>query len=489
MADNAQPVAIEAEWSVVGAMLTDPDALAQMAAALTEDLFSDQRLKVMFRAITRVFSSGGVVDPVTVTESLKGAKGEWDASGGAATIQKLLVSCPDEANVGDHAELVREYAARREVIRIGAGMVQAFKGGGSYNAEQIVDLALNRLTSVVVRTGIYRGPTTAEDFIMAERARMEADGSTGIALPYRKFKDQVGHLVPGDAVAIPGYSNSGKTMLAANLCRFWTFQSYYQDWYPTESMDRYLSRIAACHARVNQFYPEREAWHLAGPEEKEAYDFALSDLLSMKHVWNLVPRANVTPEEIIAESMRARRKRPDGSTVIVVVDHMHRLNYGGINPAFAVADATKRLRDWAKLSTQKGDPIILVLLFQPRKPDIDVNEYRPVTKYNISGSGLVGAELDIIFSPYRRWVKTEPGAANNPLLRTPWGTPRALLRNGRPVACKPESEEAKVEDENVAVKFVKRRTGGEGPTVLLPLDAPSGRIEMVEDADALERTA
>ena len=60
---------------------------------------------------------------------------------------------------------------------------------------------------------------------------------------------------------------------------------------------------------------------------------------------------------------------------------------------------------------------------------------------------------------------------------TPWGTQKAVLRaDGRPKLAKPEADGAKLDDERVYVKIDKDRIGGEGPTIALEFDKPSGRI-------------
>lgn len=462
-----------AEMSVLGAMMLDPDLLGQYASTLPEDLFYFANHKTLYRCFQRLWGEGKTLDAVLVADDLK-THGELDHVGGLGYIQTIMETGSVIEDPGPHLDLLRDKYAMREVIRIGEGMVKSATSN-KFKPQDIVDRALTRLTSVVVHTSHDHKLKSREDFIQNELERMDREADQGASLPYEKIRRYTGDLIPGDAVAIPGYSNSGKTLFVSNLARHWALNHVPAIWFPTESQEKFLGRVAAGHARIPQMFPERDTWHLATEEQREAFQFALQDLATCP--WQIVPQRRITVEEIIAQTS-VRRREYDGMPVVVVVDHMHRLNYGGINPAFAVPEATQRLRDWAGEDRHGG--IILVMLYQPKKPEVDVNVYKAVSGYGISGSGLTMAELDIILSPHRRWVKTAPDAATNPLARTPWGTPKCLYKEGHPMWAKPESDNAKVDDEHVYVKIAKRRTGGEGPNVILNVESPSGYIYQVD---------
>lgn len=468
------PQSYPAEKAVLGAMMVNADVLAKMAATLTEELFYFASSKVLFRIFVDLHQAKRFPDAILVMKELR-SRGESERAGGEQTVREILdeIAGMQGLDVTPHVETLREQYALREALRIGEGMVKAVKDG-KLGPKKILDLASVRLTETLSRV-IVRERKTRHDFVAEELAAMNEEAPQGAPIPYNKIRNLTGDLIPGDAVAIPGYSNAGKTLFVANLAKHWAVKQLPAIWFPTESQRKFLSRVGCIHAHIPQRIPERNLWSIATEDQREAYEFAMQDLASCP--WDIVPQRSISIEEIIAEASE-RRRQYDGMPVIVVVDHMHRLNYGGINPAFGVGDGTVRLRNWAGDDRYGG--IILVMLYQPKKPDVDVNVYKPVSGYGISGSGQVMAELDIIYSPYRRWVKVEEDSETNPYHRTPWGTPKSLLKNGHPVAAKPESEGAKLDDEHVYVKISKQRTGGEGPTCFLHIDAPSGYIYQLE---------
>jgi replicative DNA helicase len=463
-----------AEMAVLGSALVDEVMLSIVAGATPEEWFYFPQNRALLKCLKRMWDAGRPIDAASVAEHLSDS-GLAEEVGGLAHVEKVIAMGTTEESFRAHLASLADKHAAREVSRIGEGMVRATLEG-KHRPQAIIERALSRLSTISSSMNARRGMNTRGDFIANERANMHRGPDEGIPMPYEKISQFTGDLVPGDAVGIPGYSNSGKTLFVANLARFWAINDHPSIWFPTESQERFLSRVAAAHARIPQAYPERNSWHQAQPSEREAYEAALTDLSECP--WDIVPQRMITPQEIIAQAT-VRRREYDGRPVIVVIDHMHRLNYGGANPAFAVPQATQDLRNWAGDDRHGG--IVLVMLYQPRKPEIDVSVYKPVSGYGISGSGLTMAELDLIISPYRRWVKTSPEWQHNPYHRTPWGTARGLSTNsGHPDFAKPESDGAKVDDEHVYLKIGKRRTGGEGPTLMLNIDAPSGHIYQLE---------
>ncbi len=322
-------------------------------------------------------------------------------------------------------------------------------------------------------------PQTKDEYTAAELAKIDkVTTDRGISLPYNKLQEEVGNLIPGDCVGVAAYSNGGKSTFLANLWRWFAIQGHPTIVFPTEMRERWLSRSFAAHARIPQSIAEREQWQLATEEQKVAYRLAVQDL--GRCPWEVVNKANITVDEIISRATVIRRRWP-GKPVIVAVDHMHRLDYKGMDADFVAGEATKRLRDWAAEDQEGG--IILVLLYQPRKPMDEIELYKPVRGDQIRGKSNIWNELDIMLSPYRRWVKVVPGWEKNPHLRTPWGTPSCMYDSKNthlPAFTKPNDPEGKLDDEHAYIKIGKRRVGGEGiGTLMFQMEAPTGFIHEI----------
>ena len=101
MIDRIPPQNIEAEQSVIGAMLIDKEAIAKTSEILRPEDFYRQDNRVIYEAILALYNKNEAVDLVTVTEQLK-SSGKLDEIGGTATITALSNAVPTAANVIYH---------------------------------------------------------------------------------------------------------------------------------------------------------------------------------------------------------------------------------------------------------------------------------------------------------------------------------------------------------------------------------------------------
>jgi hypothetical protein len=112
------PHSIEAEQSVLGALLLDNQAWGRVAGILAErDFYRDDHRRI-FRHIGKLIANGQPADLLTVTESIKAGddKGKTE---GPAYLGELAQNTPSAHNILGYAEIVREHAQRRNLAAIG----------------------------------------------------------------------------------------------------------------------------------------------------------------------------------------------------------------------------------------------------------------------------------------------------------------------------------------------------------------------------------
>lgn len=110
------PQNIEAEQSLLGALLIDKDAIVQVAESLHPNHFykTDQHGKI-FEAILSLFEKREPIDLVTVTEKLKQAE-SLNLVGGPAYLTTLVNTVPTAAHIEHYARIIKEHAIRRSLI-------------------------------------------------------------------------------------------------------------------------------------------------------------------------------------------------------------------------------------------------------------------------------------------------------------------------------------------------------------------------------------
>jgi len=111
-------VATEAEISVIGGCLIDPDAILIARRIITPEMLAVARHRLIYRAMIRLADEGQALDPVTVSEHLR-ARDELDDAGGLPYLAELLDAVPTAANIEHHAQIVAERAARRRLEAVG----------------------------------------------------------------------------------------------------------------------------------------------------------------------------------------------------------------------------------------------------------------------------------------------------------------------------------------------------------------------------------
>ena len=115
-AGKVPPQNVDAEMSLLGAVLIDEDTLADISEHVKPHDFYDRRHGVIYDAIMRLFEKNKPVDLLTLTDELK-RKSELDEIGGSAYLTELTNYVPTAAHAESYAEIVAQKAVRRRLIK------------------------------------------------------------------------------------------------------------------------------------------------------------------------------------------------------------------------------------------------------------------------------------------------------------------------------------------------------------------------------------
>ncbi len=109
------PHDIEAEKSVLGALLIDKDAIVKVVEFLRADHFYKNSHEAIYQAIVNLYEKRDPADLVTVPDELRKIK-KLTAAGGVAYLTELVNSVPTAANIEHYAQIIRDDAARRALL-------------------------------------------------------------------------------------------------------------------------------------------------------------------------------------------------------------------------------------------------------------------------------------------------------------------------------------------------------------------------------------
>ena len=213
------PHNIEAEQSVLGAMLIDKDAIINVAGTLLPEHFYDSRHQLIYEAIFNLFTSGRSVDLVTLADELKSNRNLRKA-GGNTYLTDLASSVPTSAHAQEYAEIVKENAVRRGLISVGAKMTD-FAFDETLPVVDIVDKS-EQLLFNVAQKGVDGDFVHIKDLLRdayERAAKTDQTDAMGISTGFKDLDQLLGGFQPSDLIIVAARPSVGKTSLALDMLR------------------------------------------------------------------------------------------------------------------------------------------------------------------------------------------------------------------------------------------------------------------------------
>jgi replicative DNA helicase len=215
------PQDLDAEQSVLGAMLLSEDAVAECTEVLRPVDFYRTGNGEIYRAMLGLANRSEPVDLVTVCDALA-ANGKLEEVGGRAAIVDLTQAVPVAANARHYAEIVRENALLRELIKAGNTIVAMGYERGS-EVHELVDRAQQTVYELAKDDGkqdfsvIQELLQEAFEKIAEMSADADGSGITGVATGFRDLDRLTAGLQPSNLVIVAARPSMGKTSLALNI--------------------------------------------------------------------------------------------------------------------------------------------------------------------------------------------------------------------------------------------------------------------------------
>ncbi len=113
---TSPPHNLEAEASLLGSLLIDPDAFIKIVDLIADSDFHDQRHSVIFKAMRALYDKRSPIDLLTLSEQLGKSK-KLDGIGGASYLTELTNFVPTAAHVEQYAQIVAEKSIRRRLMK------------------------------------------------------------------------------------------------------------------------------------------------------------------------------------------------------------------------------------------------------------------------------------------------------------------------------------------------------------------------------------
>ncbi len=397
-----QPQSIEAERSVIGALLISSDSWDGVAEVVAAADFYRPEHRAIFRQIALLVDRGEPVDVVTVSDRLL-ATGELDAAGGHTYLAELAEQTPTASNVRAYANAVRERSVLRQLINAAQDIASSGFNPEGRSSEELVDEA-ERLIMQISESGQKAGgPQGMEGLLKGAIDRIEelyntGGDITGLTTGFIDLDRMTSGLQPSDLVIVAGRPSMGKTSFAMNLIENAALASdrplmVFSMEMPAEQLViRMLSSLGRIdQGRVRTGKLEQDDWpKLASATEKlKGTQVFIDDTPAL------------TPTEL--RSRVRKLVREQGDLGMIMVDYLQLMRVAGSNEG-RTAEISEISRSLKAIAKEFKCPV--VALSQLNRSLEQRPNKRPVNS-DLRESGAIEQDADVIMFIYRDEVYNE----------------------------------------------------------------------------------
>jgi replicative DNA helicase len=391
------PQAIEAEMSVLGAVLLDETSLDVALDILSADDFYKESHRILFRSMVELADRNIAIDAITLIEWLRTKNGAYEQVGGPAYIAELAYFVPTAANIDHYAKIVRDKAILRTL-----GTVATEIASGCYenpaNAQDYLDQAEHRIFEISDRKiehSFYGMPELTRQAIRTiERLYERKEEITGVPTGFVDIDRHTCGLQPSDLIVVAARPGLGKTAFALNVAAHATLDVEPRRrvaFFSLEmSKEQLMHRLICSEARIESararsgFIGEREFPKLAQASAR------LNDAQLF-----IDDSSATTLTQLKARCRRLARER--GGLHLVIVDYLQlvRSSTRAQNREREIAELTAGLKALAK------DLKVPVLVLAQLNRQVEGRQDKHPILADLRESGAIEQDADVIAFIYR----------------------------------------------------------------------------------------
>lgn len=339
------PQSLEAEESVLGALLLNKDAIVQVADFLRPEHFYKDAHGQIFEAMVKLYEQRQPIDLVTVAEQLKKKK-QLTKVGGSAYLTTLVSGVPTAAHVEEYGRIVKDHYIKRELIRVGTVVAEMAFDQGAETAN-LMDRAEQLIFGVSQRhlrqTFIPVKEALAESFDRLDQLHKSATGLRGVPTGFKDLDDALAGMQQSNLLVLAARPGVGKTSLALNIAQYVAVEAKLPVGFFSLEMSReeLLDRLLVGQADI-------DAWRLKTGKLDEEDFTKLSD--AMGELAEAPLYIDDTPGISVLEMRtKARRLMAEQDLKLLVVDYLQLVRGRGLeNRVQEVTEISQGLKNLAR---------------------------------------------------------------------------------------------------------------------------------------------
>ena len=390
------PHSLDAERSVLGAILVENSSLNRAQEILKDSDFYREPHRRLFKAMTALSERSAAIDPVTIKEELQ-RLGDLEVVGGQAYIASLLDGVPHSSNIEHYARIVKEKAMLRSLIEAGGRIVQtAYEG--SQEVEEILDQSERLVFQIAqdqLRAGFVSMRVIADQGLKTiERLQQHRELVTGLSTGYATLDEMTSGFQPTDLIIIAARPGMGKTSFALNIAQNCSRQGRKVGVFSLEmSREQLFLRLLTGQARVDAHAMRtgrlrREEWRRVTDTLAEIAEVPIS----------IDDTAGITVLEMRAKS---RRLKMEQGLDLLIIDYLQLMRSRGRfeNRNQEISEISRSLKELAK---ELQVPVVAISQLS-RAPEQRGGDRRPQLS-DLRESGAIEQDADMVMFIFREEV-------------------------------------------------------------------------------------
>jgi replicative DNA helicase len=219
MNPKVPPHSLEAEISVLGALLLDKDAIIAVAEFLDPTFFYDERHKQIYEAMLALYEERVPIDVLTVSEGLKKIK-SLKRVGGASYLAELANQVPTAAHVEHYGRIVKDLATKRSLMTA-ASRLMDLSLDEALTADELLDRSEAEVFALTQRhlsqSFASIKEALADSFDRLDELHKRADGLRGVPTGFKSVDNLLAGLQKSNLIILAARPGVGKTSLALNI--------------------------------------------------------------------------------------------------------------------------------------------------------------------------------------------------------------------------------------------------------------------------------
>lgn len=393
-AGKLPPQNLDAEMSLLGAVLIDEETLADVSEFVTPKDFYDKRHGIIYDAMMRLYEKHKPVDLLTLTDELKRKK-ELEDVGGSVYLTELTNYVPSAAHASAYAELVAQKAVRRRLIKASAD-ISEMGFDEETSTDELLEKAEAELFSVsdqsLKQDLVSLESILTESFDRLEELHRNKGSLRGIRTGYRDLDNMTAGLQRSDLIILAARPAMGKTTLVTNLAyNVATIAKQPVLFFSLEmSKEQLVDRMLADASGV-------DSWNIRTGNLSED-DFsklseAMGEMAEAPIFIDDTPGISVL--EMRTKARRAMHEQPLG---LIIIDYLQLIQGSGRSDGNRVQEVSEISRGLKLLARELNVPVIalsqLSRTVETRSPQIpQLSDLRE--------SGSIEQDADIVMFIYR----------------------------------------------------------------------------------------